>query len=111
MIEKITVVNKIEILEDGTIQYRLADRFIEDGRVAAEKTHRKVLTPADTVDQNEDQQVKDVSVLIHTSEVIEKYIDKKIKALQESGIKGMESEIERLQAIKAENKIDKGDQQ
>ena len=46
-LSKETVVDKIEVLENGTIQVRAAIRVLEDGEVLSSAYHRHVLQPGD----------------------------------------------------------------
>ena len=46
-LSKETVVDKIEVLENGTIQVRAATRVLEDGEVLSSSYHRHVLQPGD----------------------------------------------------------------
>ena len=55
-LSKETVVDKIEVLEDGTIQVRAAIRVLEDGEVLSSSYHRHVLQPGDDL-TNEDPKV------------------------------------------------------
>jgi DUF917 family protein len=102
MIEKVTDWDKIEISNSGVIRVKTSESIVEDGRVIAKNGKNSMTYEPGEPILNE--HISKLAKLYHTLEVIEKYIDKKIKALQESGIKGMESEIKRLQAIKAETK-------
>lgn len=65
---KETVVDKIEVLENGCIQVRQATRIVEDGEVISSSYHRHVVTPLDST-ENEDQKVKDIAAAVHTDEV------------------------------------------
>jgi len=55
-LSKETVVDKIEVLENGTIQVRAAIRVLEDGEVLSSSYHRHVLQPGDDL-TNEDPKV------------------------------------------------------
>jgi urease accessory protein UreE len=46
-LNKTEVVDKIEVLENGTIQVRCATRIDEDGTVLSSSFHRHVLAPGD----------------------------------------------------------------
>lgn len=69
-----SVVDKMEILEDGTIQVRTNTRIIreETGEVVANSFHRHVLPPGADV-SNEVQKVKDVAGAMHTAERVAAY--------------------------------------
>lgn len=53
---KETVVDKIEILENGAVQVRCAVRVLEDGVVLSQSYHRHVLQPGDDL-TDEDSRV------------------------------------------------------
>ena len=44
---KVTVVDKVEVLESGQVQVRTATRVLEDGTTLSSSFHRHVLAPAD----------------------------------------------------------------
>ena len=69
---KTNVVDKIETLENGTIQVRTAIRVLEDGTVLSSSFHRHVLTPGqDLTDQ--DPKVIAIANAIWTDEVVSAY--------------------------------------
>ena len=53
---KEVVIDKVEVLESGSIQVRQATRILEDGVVLSTSYHRHVLSPGDDL-TNEDPQV------------------------------------------------------
>ena len=53
---KETVVDKIEVLENGIIQVRAAIRVLEDGEIISQSYHRHTLAPGDDL-TNEDPKV------------------------------------------------------
>jgi len=68
------VVDKIEVLENGTLQVRTATRVLEDGEVLSSSFHRTVLHPgADTT--NEDTKVVDIANATWTAGVVTAYND------------------------------------
>jgi len=69
---KITVTDKIETLENGTIQVRTATRVLEDGAVLSSSFHRHVLTPGDDL-TNEDARVSAIATATWTPEVVTAY--------------------------------------
>jgi hypothetical protein len=71
-IEKQSVVGKIEILEHGAVQVRVANRIFEDGVLLSETFSRHVVTPGDDF-SNEDAKVVAVCAAIHTSECVAAY--------------------------------------
>lgn len=90
MIEKKTIVDKIEIARDGTMQIRLGLLIVEDGVELDCKWHRTAVEPGVSVDNqmelcnahlismgrspadtSEIKKIKDISTLVQTAEVIE----------------------------------------
>lgn len=78
-LEKQTVVDRIEIVENGCVQVRTATRVLEDGSVISQTYHRHVVAPGDDY-SNEDTRVQAVCAASHTQEVIDAY--KAAKAAQ-----------------------------
>ena len=71
-LEKQTVVDKIEVLENGCVQVRTATRIMEDGVQLSSSYHRKVIAPADDY-STEDARVQAICAATHTAEVIAAY--------------------------------------
>ena len=69
---KETVVDKVEVLENGTVQVRTATRVLEDGVALSSSFHRHVCTP-DHDCTNEDPKVQAICAAVHTAEVIAAY--------------------------------------
>ena len=69
MLEKITVTDKIEILEYGAVQVRTATRIIEDGITLSTSYHRHVIQPGEDYSQ-EDTKVQAICSVTHTPEAI-----------------------------------------
>jgi len=68
------VIDKIETLENGTIQVRTAIRVLEDGAVLSSAFHRHVLHPGqDLTDQ--DPKVSAIANAVWTDEVVTAYND------------------------------------
>jgi len=83
MLEKIIVTDKIEILEDGTIQTREETRILEDDKIISRSfTNRQVIEPGDDVSKLE-QRVQNISGAVHTEDVITEYQTKKAARLAE----------------------------
>jgi len=72
MLEKVTVVDKIETLENGCVQVRTAIRIMEDGNVLSQSFHRHVIAPGNNY-SNEDPRVQAICAAVHTPEVIAAY--------------------------------------
>lgn len=69
---KETTIDKMEVLENGTIQVRQAIRILEDGKVISQKFHRYVVTPGQDV-SDKDQKVQDLAASVWTQAVIDAY--------------------------------------
>jgi hypothetical protein len=69
---KQTVIDKIEVTENGIVQVRQATRIMEDGVQLSQSYHRWTIAPGqDYADQ--DAKVKAICDATHTEEVIEAY--------------------------------------
>jgi len=76
-LSKVTVVDKIEVLELGNVQVRTATRVMEDGAVLSSSFHRHVVVPsvktgdtwADTDISGEDARVQAIATATWTSSV------------------------------------------
>lgn len=72
MLEKLTVVDKVEVVENGTVQVRTATRILEDGKVISSSFHRHVVPPGQNYSQ-EDPKVQAVCAAVHTNKVVAAY--------------------------------------
>jgi len=72
MLEKQTVVDQIEITENGAVQVRTCTRVMEDGKQISGTFHRHVVAPGDDYSA-EDARVKAICAAVHTDEVIAAY--------------------------------------
>jgi archaellum component FlaF (FlaF/FlaG flagellin family) len=72
MLEKVSVVDKIEVVENGSVQVRTATRIVEDGTVISTNYHRHVVAPGQDYSQ-EDSRVQAICAATHTPEVIAAY--------------------------------------
>ena len=72
MLDKVTVVDRIETLENGCVQVRAATRIMEDGAVISQSFHRHVVAPGDDY-SGEDPRVQAICAAVHTPEVIAAY--------------------------------------
>jgi hypothetical protein len=76
-LSKVTVVDKIEVLEKGQVQVRTATRIMEDGVELSSSFHRHVVEPstkasgswADTDISGEDARVQAIATATWTSAV------------------------------------------
>jgi hypothetical protein len=71
-LEKVIIVDKIEVLEMGQIQVRTATRVMEDGAVLSSSFHRHVLAPGDDL-SDQDPRVVAIAEATWTPEVIAAY--------------------------------------
>ena len=71
-LEKIEVVDLIEVVESGVIQVRTKTAILEDGVEISSKFHRHVVSPGDDYSK-EDAKVQAICAAIHTPEVIASY--------------------------------------
>ena len=67
-----SVVDKIEVLLNGSIQVRRRDQILKNGVEVASTFHRHVINPGDDV-SNEDERVAAVATTLWTEEVIAAY--------------------------------------
>ena len=71
-LEKQTVVDKIEVTENGHVQVRTATRIVEDGSVISTSYHRHVVAPGQDY-SGEDARVQAICGATHTAEVVAAY--------------------------------------
>ena len=71
-LEKQTVVDLIETLENGCVQVRTATRILDNGVVVSSSFHRHVVVPGDDYSQ-EDDRVKAICAVVQTPEVVAQY--------------------------------------
>ena len=71
-LEKIMVVDRIEVLENGCVQVRTKTAIMEDGKQISASYHRHVILPGQDYSQ-EEPRVQAVCAATHTPEVIEAY--------------------------------------
>jgi hypothetical protein len=72
MLEKVTAVDRIEVIENGCIQVRTKTAIKEDGVEISSKFHRHVVVPGADYSA-EDAKVQAIAASIHTSKVIAAY--------------------------------------
>ena len=78
MLEKIIVVDRIEVIENGSVQVRTRTSILEDGKQISGTFHRHVVAPGDNYSA-EDAKVQAICAAVQTPEVIAAY-----KAAQEA---------------------------
>ena len=72
MLEKIEVVDRIEVVENGCIQVRTKTVIMEDGKQISGTFHRHVIVPGADY-SGEDARVKAICAATHTSAVVSAY--------------------------------------
>jgi len=72
MLEKIEIVDRIEVVENGSVQVRTKTAIKEDGIEISSKFHRHVVAPGDDYSGEADR-VKAICAATHTPEVIADY--------------------------------------
>jgi len=71
-LEKIQIVDRIEVVENGCVQVRTKTAIMEDGKQISGNFHRHVITPgADYA--GEDARVQAICAVTHTADVIAAY--------------------------------------
>jgi len=80
---KETIVDKIEVLENGIVQVRTATRVLEDGVVLSSSYHRHVCAPDHVHTGNEDPKVTAICSVIHTPAVKAAYLAAQAASLAE----------------------------
>jgi hypothetical protein len=78
MLEKVQIVDRIEVIENGTVQVRTKTSIKEDGVEISSKFHRHVVAPGDDY-SGEDTRVQGVCAALHTPEAITAYKAAQVK--------------------------------
>ena len=71
-LEKVEIVDLIEVVENGCIQVRTKTAIKEDGVEISSKFHRHVVAPGADV-SGENAKVRAIAAAVHTAEVIAAY--------------------------------------
>jgi hypothetical protein len=71
-LEKIEIVDRIEVVESGVVQVRTKTAIMEDGKQISGTFHRHVVAPSDDYSAEADR-VKAICAATHTPEVIAAY--------------------------------------
>jgi hypothetical protein len=74
MLEKVEIVDRIEVIENGCVQVRTKTAIKEDGIEISSKFHRHVVVPGDDYSA-EDARVQAICAATHTADVIAAYKD------------------------------------
>jgi hypothetical protein len=78
MLEKIEIVDRIEVVENGSVQVRTAARIMEDGKQISSTFHRHVVAPGDDYSK-EDTRVQGVCAALHTAQASAAYKAAQVK--------------------------------
>lgn len=68
-LEKIVIVDRIEVVENGSVQVRTKTAIMEDGKQISSTFHRHIIAPGDAYD-GEDARVQAICKVTHTADVI-----------------------------------------
>lgn len=71
-LEKIQIVDRIEVVENGSVQVRTKTAIMEDGKQISNNFHRHVVAPGDDYSA-EDARVQAICAATHTADVIAAY--------------------------------------
>jgi hypothetical protein len=71
-LEKIQIVDRIEVIENGCVQVRTKTAIMEDGKQISGIFHRHIVAPGDDYSA-EDAKVQAICATVHTTEVVEAY--------------------------------------
>ena len=71
-LEKIAVVDRIEVVENGSVQVRTKTAIMEDGKQISGTYHRHVVAPGDDYSA-EDARVQAICAATHTDDVVAAY--------------------------------------
>ena len=71
-LEKVIFVDRIEVLENGSVQVRTKTVFKEDGVEISSKFHRHIVAPGDDYSA-EDARVQAICAATHTAAVVSAY--------------------------------------
>lgn len=71
---KQVIVDRIEVLENGTVQVRTTTRVLEGREVLSFSYHRHVCAPDHVHTEDEDPRVHAICEVVHTEEVVAAYL-------------------------------------
>jgi len=72
MLEKVQIVDRIEVVGNGSVQVRTKTVIMEDGKQISGTFHRHVVAPGDDY-TGEDARVQAICAATHTADVIAAY--------------------------------------
>ena len=71
-LEKVEVIDRIEVIESGVVQVRTRTSIMEDGKQISGTFHRHVVAPGDDYSAESDK-VKAICAATHTADVVAAY--------------------------------------
>ena len=71
-LEKVEIVDRIEVVESGAVQVRTKTAIMENGKQISSNFHRHVVAPGDDY-SSEDARVKAICAATHTAAVVSAY--------------------------------------
>jgi hypothetical protein len=71
-LKKVTIIDLIEVVENGTLQVRAKTVIMEDGKQISSAFQRHVVIPGDDY-RAEDAKVQAICAAVHTADVIAAY--------------------------------------
>ena len=71
-LEKVEIVDRIEVVENGCVQVRTKTTILEDGNQISGTFHRHVVAPGDDYSK-QDARVKAICAATHTAAVVAAY--------------------------------------
>lgn len=71
-LEKVEIVDQIEVIKNGCVQVRTKTSIMEDGKEISASLHRHVVAPGNDY-SGEDARVQAICAASHTAEVIATY--------------------------------------
>jgi hypothetical protein len=80
-LEKVEIVDRIEVIENGCVQVRTKTAIMEDGKQISGSFHRHVVAPGNDY-SNEDAKVQAICAATHTADVIAAYKAEQAKIAQ-----------------------------
>ena len=92
MLEKIEIVDRIEVVENCCIQVRTKTSIKEDGVEISSKFHRHVVVPGADVSA-EDAKVQAIAAAVHTPEVVAVYQAEQARLAAEQARLAAEQEV------------------
>lgn len=72
MLKKVEIVDRVEVIENGSVQVRTRTSILEDGKQISGNFHRHVVAPGDDYSK-EDARVQAICAATHTADVIAAY--------------------------------------